>query len=389
MATPDPLNPFPPFYETPAGQEAKKPLLAAESDLRTQEATANQDIAALRAKAAQGPPQSEPFTMTEPQQNAQMVLQSAPLLIGLTALGGRLTHQTGLTMLKSTDAMFKGAVQGNQEAYDNAKAAYDQNFKKYLDREKQRAQVYKDVMAAMGDVVGADETALRIADKAVGDERANYKNAADQYAASMRATLQLASRKAAQQRSADSIKWFNASGKERDFINKVENEMPRLHTAYDTLLQSSAMWPKMVEKFQKEYGPNAVTPENVSSFIRKYEDDPEIGKFVSNINQIKSALVVIEAGSGMRSNQFVQTIFAKTAPDLFNMPASQITQQLKTDTKMVGEAVRNKDNILKSARARLAFANSKVPGLPDEAGDVGDTSELSVDDLLDKYAPRQ
>jgi len=378
----DPLNPMAPFEQTPGGQAAGAKVAGAEAARQPVADTAMADINQYKATVGGGPPAEQPFDQQQPMQDVQPLMRSAPLLIAITALGGHAARQSGLTMLNATNAMFKGAMAGNTEAYEGAKKLYDEAYQKHMEREKMRAKVYADVVKAAGNMVNADQMALEIADKAVGDARADYKNAADVYRAQLSANARLAAMKKQASTQAANARWFAQSENAEKQVRSIEQSKTRIDTANKVVQDMARDWPSLMKDLKAAFGPQGTTPVPISELIKKYGSDPRVGEFISRINTLKSALVVMEsAGAGsIRSNQFIQQIFAKTAPDLLNMPASQVSEQIKIDQGMLGQFKGNLDRELQIAKGQAAFARKQLPGLSESISAEGDSGgEWSIE----------
>lgn len=116
------------------------------------------------------------FNQPTPQDHMQDIMKIAPIWMALGAIGGRFTKQSGLTMLSSTNGMMKGLVQGNEQAYGEAREKYDKDYAEFRDKQKTWMDVYRAYMVAYKGRVDADiravagaNTAVGIADKALRD----------------------------------------------------------------------------------------------------------------------------------------------------------------------------------------------------------------------------
>lgn len=110
------------------------------------------------------------FEGQEPLPNQQGMMSSMPLLIGLATVGGKLAGVHAKTMLEGINGMTKGTIQGNQQAYTEAKQRYDDSYTRWLDKHKAMLQVYNEMRQVYKGRVDADLRALEIARKAVGDD---------------------------------------------------------------------------------------------------------------------------------------------------------------------------------------------------------------------------
>lgn len=112
-----------------------------------------------------------------PQDHMGDIMKVAPIWMAFAALGGKFAHQSGLTMLTSTNAMMKGIVQGNSEAYAVARAKYDADYEAFKDKQKTWVDTYKAYSQAYKGRVDAAMQAYRGANTAVGLAQSNAKNA--------------------------------------------------------------------------------------------------------------------------------------------------------------------------------------------------------------------
>ncbi len=115
-----------------------------------------------------------------PQDHMQDLMKVAPIWMAFAALGGKFAHQSGLTMLTSTNAMMKGIVQGNSEQYAVARAKYDADYEAFKDKQKTWIDTYKAYAQAYKGRIDAAVQAFRGANTAVGIAESAAKNAENQ-----------------------------------------------------------------------------------------------------------------------------------------------------------------------------------------------------------------
>jgi len=108
------------------------------------------------------------FNEPTPQDHMQDLMKAAPLFMALGALGGAFSHQSGITMLASTNAMMKGLVQGNAEAYDQAREKYEKDYAQFKDKNQTWMDVYRAYLTAYKGRVDASVRAVAGANAAVG-----------------------------------------------------------------------------------------------------------------------------------------------------------------------------------------------------------------------------
>jgi hypothetical protein len=108
------------------------------------------------------------FTGNVPQDHFKDVMNQAPLLMGLAAVGGAFGRAHGVAMLQTTNAMMKGIVQGSSDAYSEARQKYDQQMEDFKAKQKTWLDVYKAYAAAYKGRIDADLRAQQGANAAVG-----------------------------------------------------------------------------------------------------------------------------------------------------------------------------------------------------------------------------
>jgi hypothetical protein len=108
------------------------------------------------------------FNEPTPQDHMNDLMKTAPIFMALAAIGGSFAHQSGLTMLSSTNAMMKGLVQGDAEAYGQARDKYDQEYAEFKEKNRTWMDTYRAYMAAFKGRADADLRARASANAAVG-----------------------------------------------------------------------------------------------------------------------------------------------------------------------------------------------------------------------------
>jgi len=103
-----------------------------------------------------------------PQVNRQGFMSMAPLLIGLSTLGGKIAGLHPRVMLGATNGMMQGLIKGNQQAYEDAKQRYNDAYQRYMDKYKQQLQIYKEMQQVYKGQANSDLKALEIALRATG-----------------------------------------------------------------------------------------------------------------------------------------------------------------------------------------------------------------------------
>lgn len=119
----------------------------------------------------------EPFKPDEfggkrPEFDRKAVTRVMPMLMVMTALGGRQTKINALGMMKALDSGIKGLQAGNEKAYKQALFDYQQNYKEFQNRETVRRSQYDLLREAKKDGLQLALQRKADADKAVDDYNA-------------------------------------------------------------------------------------------------------------------------------------------------------------------------------------------------------------------------
>lgn len=118
------------------------------------------------------PFQEAEFGKIRPEFDRQAVTRVMPMLLTMTALGGKFTKINALGMMKALDSGIKGIQEGNERAYKQALFDYQQNYKEFQDREAVRRRQYDLQRNAAKDGLELARTRAADADKAVDDYNA-------------------------------------------------------------------------------------------------------------------------------------------------------------------------------------------------------------------------
>jgi hypothetical protein len=106
------------------------------------------------------------------------VMKQSPLFLGMMALAGGLTKQSGATMLGAMNGMVQGLSQGNQKQFEDANAQYEQQFQMLKDKVNLIKDTYSEYLDAYGNTLQGQEAAWRIANANAGlDEKSAIASA--------------------------------------------------------------------------------------------------------------------------------------------------------------------------------------------------------------------
>lgn len=130
--------------------------------------------------------QVDQYSPAPPVFSPELPMKTAPLALLLAAMGGKATSASGLTMLRSSNAMLQGFTEGNVEGYQRAYQTYRDEYSQWADKQKLKDQIFRDLRDAYKGRVDGDRRALEIAEKAVGDARIDYSRALSYHEAEQR-----------------------------------------------------------------------------------------------------------------------------------------------------------------------------------------------------------
>jgi hypothetical protein len=166
VSTPNPID-----YSQLVGQSGDIAAQQAESTYGPLEAStgaaagqAQQQYQQTVAGAPQ-PPQQQFFDLPEPQDHMQEIQKVAPFLFAMAALGGKMTGASGMAMLGGLTGMQKGLVQGDQQAYDQARQKYEDTYKKWSEEQRAKMETYQMYLQAYQPRIDAAKIAWEKAEK--------------------------------------------------------------------------------------------------------------------------------------------------------------------------------------------------------------------------------
>lgn len=151
---------------------------------------AQQSLDATIADVPQSP-QPEQFNEQPPQRNIQQLMQLSPWLIMLGALGGSRTSLSGQAMLGATNGMIQGLTKGDEEGYQQAYQKYQDEHQKFAELQKQKWDVYREMVKVYKDRIDGKQRALQVAEQAVRDARKDRADTMMAYMQTVRAGVQL------------------------------------------------------------------------------------------------------------------------------------------------------------------------------------------------------
>lgn len=165
-------------------------------------------------------PQVQPDTAQEPQRNIQQLMQLSPWLIMLGALGGSRTQLSANNMLSATNGMISGLNKGDEEGYQQAYMKYQDEHGKWAELQKQKWDVYREMVKVYKDRIDGKQRALQVAEQAVRDARKDRSDSMMAYFQTIRAGVQV---KDLNRKIADTESTI-ATRKERERIAQEESD---------------------------------------------------------------------------------------------------------------------------------------------------------------------
>ena len=298
------------------------------------------------------PPPEAPLPRSAAPQFADFAKQASPMLMILTALGGKAAGLSGQNMLGALTGIVEGTSEGNRERYDEAYKAWQDNYKSVQEDWRNKMEVYTQNMAWRKGKIGAEADAVAAYRTMAGDYRQDAKNIAAEHTAYERAMQQLNLQNArlAKLNTDMTGKSLSMRLKAMEQVDKAESGLTRLNQANDAVQDSITLLPRLVDRYKKENGDKINVPGNWARFLEAMSTDPELGEFVGNIKSLKAALVGIDMPAGTRGNLFLNKLFSGTAPEILTDSAAEIQTKLQRDANVIGEALRRSQNRLDTWR---------------------------------------
>lgn len=136
-------------------------------------------------------PQPEAFNQPAPQRNIGPLMQMSPWLIALSIMGGSRTKLSANNMLAATSGMINGLVSGDDQRYQDAYEKWQAEHKQFVELQKQKWDVYREMVKVYKDRIDGKERALQVAEAAVRDARKDRADSMSSYLQTVRASLAL------------------------------------------------------------------------------------------------------------------------------------------------------------------------------------------------------
>ena len=140
-------------------QAADSDQSAAQQMVAQQEKAGQQQIDLAERFAAS----QQPFTQEPPHEQIQQVMNGAPWLFALTAIGGKLSGLNGQAMLQGLNGVSDGLIKGDEEAMANNYKNYETNYEKWKANTDQQYKIYSELSRAYGNANDGNLRALQAA----------------------------------------------------------------------------------------------------------------------------------------------------------------------------------------------------------------------------------
>ena len=115
------------------------------------------------------PPMQTPFSEPEVQDHFKQTQAVMPFLFAMSALGGKLTKASGMSMLGGMTGMQKGLIQGDQEAYQKNRQKYEDAYRKWREDWESKRDTYEMYLKAYAPRIDASKIAWEKAEKVHDD----------------------------------------------------------------------------------------------------------------------------------------------------------------------------------------------------------------------------
>jgi hypothetical protein len=136
-------------------------------------------------------PQPEAENRPAPQRNIGGLMAMSPWLIALSAFGGSRTKLSANNMLAATTGMINGLVAGDDQRYQEAYDKWQTEHKQFAELQKQKWDIYKEMVKVYKDQIDGKQRALQVAEAAVRDARKDRADAMSSYMQTIRASMAL------------------------------------------------------------------------------------------------------------------------------------------------------------------------------------------------------
>jgi hypothetical protein len=287
------------------------------------------------------------FNQATPQDHFQDVMKQAPLMMALGAIGGAFGKQHGITMLASTNAMMKGIVQGNADAYSAAREKYDQQYAEFKDKQKTWMDVYKAYSAAYKGRIDADIKAVQGANAAVGI-----------FDRDVRMTKTQIGQTALLSKKLDESQAKVARMSSQDATDKIKADAAA----------------KNADANQKKAATGAAAETRKADSTGTAGAEVQAGKTIDELESLidSNAFVTGAGGTGRRLFEFVQSNLDKDA----KLPATEFASKMHLLMAKVPEILKMKGKMGKDQREQI---NDAVSGL--ENATSGPQAKVKLDEL--------
>jgi hypothetical protein len=277
---------------------------------------------------------ADPFTSLPPVDHINELMSQAPLLIGLTALGGSVMGVPAQAMLASTNGMVSGLVKGDQQAYQDEKEKYQSEYNRWAKKHGELWNIFQSLQDAYKASLGEKQGAIKAAEATIRLAKTEGTDAIKFLSYLQKGKDLEVRQRALEERlgKQDENNLLKAMGQ----MPKVVQGYSRLSSAIQYTNRMSALLPTLIDKYKAKTG-STVVPDSVGKLLTAISDDPAVGEYVQLSKDLKAALVGVEMPQGTRGNMFIQKIISETAPNLWTMSAAQLQAQMAGAVTLLNE----------------------------------------------------
>jgi len=274
------------------------------------------------------PPPEAPPLRTEAPKYAEFAKQASPMLMILTAIGGKAAGVSGMGMLGALTGIVEGTAEGNKDRYDAAYKEWQDHYQNLQDDWKNKMEVYKQNMAWRQGKIGAERDAVEAYRLMAGDHRQDAKNIAAEHTAYDRAMQKLTMSNLQLQNQHDRItaqhdvaeqKLGSDAAKQAD---KLSGNLPRTSVGYSSIQNAIDLLPQVIADVQKN---NIPLPKSWTELAAYESSSTAIKQFVAYMQEAQPVMAAVETAGQNRSNMLLQGMAKETIPaDIFTQTPESI-----------------------------------------------------------------
>jgi hypothetical protein len=357
---------------TAADEEAK----AALADMRTQRGVLSEQAPKDReatdeySQWMKDNPPPQPFSFHEEAPHyADFAKQTSPLLMILTAIGGKAMGVSGMGMLGAMTGMVEGTAAGNKERYDAAYQEYQDHYKRQREEYANLTEYYDQMMKYKKGQFGAEQEVSRNALEMIGADEKNLTSALNVKKAldKTQADLQKRSMELERLRFQSDAKYSKAGDDAIRGAQSASSNIPKLSEALDDIQKAYNLLPSLEAQFTRENGNSPVyAPEAWNKWLTSQTGSSEQQQFVQYMRLAKPLLATLETGGpGQRSNMMIQKLVSDSATlDVFSRTPDEIRTSISQLLPLVRQQRQQQEMYYKLWQTQGQHVGVNIPELP-------------------------